>query len=154
MKTLYMECLREFPHPDSHHKRFFFPLSLTGELRQVEKGKGFETGFEFHTPNQHQTQASTSDRQLSCLSPLADRYVVELIASRSGTDPCRMWTTEILPRYEADGPRGRTTRRTGRDTVRLQVLAHRTGFGVKRSGTDTAGFVLCLNGHLRERLRF
>lgn len=154
MKTLYMECLREFPHPDSHHKRFFFHCHSLASSGRQRREKGFETGFEFHTPNQHQTQASTSDRQLSCLSPPADRYVVELIASRSGTDPCRMWTTEILPRCEADGPRGRTTRRTGRDTVRLQVLAHRTGFGVKRSGTDTAGFVLCLNGHLRERLRF
>lgn len=131
-----------------------FPTVTHWRAQAGREGKRVENGFEFHTPNQHQTQASTSDRQLSCLSPLADRYVVELIASRSGTDPCRMWTTEILPRCEADGPRGRTTRRTGRDTVRLQVLAHRTGFGVKRSGTDTAGFVLCLNGHLRERLRF
>lgn len=48
----------------------------------------------------------------------------------------------------------RTARRTGRDTVRLRALAHRTGFGVKRSGADTAGFVLCLNGHLRVRLPF
>lgn len=31
------------------------------------------------------------------------------------------------------------------------MLAHRTRFGVKRSGTDTASFVFCLNGHLRER---
>lgn len=38
-----------------------------------------------------------------------------------------------------------------RDAVRLQVLAHWTEFGVKRSGTDTASFVSHLNGHLRER---
>lgn len=38
-------------------------------------------------------------------------------------------------------------------SLALLALAHRARFGVKRSGADTAGFVLRLNGHLRERLR-
>lgn len=150
-----MECLREFPHPSTTVTiDFSFSTVTHWGAQKGREGKGLRMDLS----STHQTSTRLRDPHqtgnVRALSPLADRYVVELIASCSGTDPCHMWTTEILPRYETDGPRGRTTRRTGRDTVRLQVLAHRTGFGVKRSGTDTVGFVLCLNGHLRERLRF